>query len=74
MIGPRPAEGRVIRSYSSDGAQSYRRSGHPDVTPKYDNSNIYIFTLHIQDFHCAADHRRLWVRLIRFPFLLVMSS
>ncbi len=40
MRGPCPAEGRVIRSYSSDGAQSYRRSGHPDVIQSYYNSNM----------------------------------
>ncbi len=38
MRGPRPTEGRVNRSYMSDGAPSYGRLGYPDVTPSYDNS------------------------------------
>ncbi len=39
MRGPRPAEGRVNRSYGGDGALSYRRSGLPDVT--YKNYNFH---------------------------------
>ncbi len=38
MRGPRPIEGRVNRSYRSDGALSYRRSGNPNVTSKYNIS------------------------------------
>ncbi len=34
MSGPRPGEARVNRSYRSDSALSYRRSGHPDITYK----------------------------------------
>ncbi len=33
MIGPRPTEGRVDRSYRSDGVPGYGRSGYPDITP-----------------------------------------
>ncbi len=38
MRGPCPVEGRVNGSYRSDGTQSYRRSGHPDVTSNSYNS------------------------------------
>ncbi len=41
MRGPRPTEGRVNRSYRSEGALNYRRSGHPDVTYNYYNSSSF---------------------------------